>query len=104
MPKDRYFCTITQPGDRRTTLVVESKAGNSTRAAKKAARIVSPETNGESVGAAAFSLTDQPCVPVERHMTDADWEAEGRRIALEGMDLPDGAYCAMAEELGLDPY
>jgi hypothetical protein len=42
--------------------------------------------------------------PIERHMTDADWEAEGRRIVLESMDLPDGAYFAMADELGIDPY
>jgi len=33
----------------------------------------------------------------------AFWEAEGRRCALDAMDLPDGAYFAMAEELGLDP-
>lgn len=29
---------------------------------------------------------------------------EGRRAALEGMDLPDGAYFAMAEEMGLDVF
>lgn len=33
----------------------------------------------------------------------ARWEAEGRRAALDGMDLPDGAYMAMADEMGLDP-
>jgi len=35
---------------------------------------------------------------------ESRWEAEGRRIALEGMDLPDGAFLAMADELGIDPY
>lgn len=35
---------------------------------------------------------------------NAYWEAQGARIALEGMDLPDGAFCAMADELGIDPY
>lgn len=34
----------------------------------------------------------------------AYWEAQGARIALEGMDLPDGAYYAMASELDIDPY
>lgn len=29
---------------------------------------------------------------------------EGQRAALDGMDLPDGAYFAMADEMGLDPY
>jgi hypothetical protein len=33
----------------------------------------------------------------------AFWEAEGRRCAIEGMDLPDGAYLAMMDEAGLDP-
>jgi hypothetical protein len=32
-----------------------------------------------------------------------EWEALGRRIALEGMDLPDGAYFGMADELGIEP-
>lgn len=34
----------------------------------------------------------------------AFWEAEGQRCAIEGMDLPDGAYLAMMDEAGLDPY
>jgi hypothetical protein len=34
---------------------------------------------------------------------ETDWEAVGRRIALEGMDLPDGAYFGMADEFGVDP-
>jgi hypothetical protein len=34
---------------------------------------------------------------------EPDWEAFGRRIALEGMDLSDGAYFGMADELGLEP-
>lgn len=34
---------------------------------------------------------------------DVDWEAFGRWIALEGMDLPDGAYFGMADELEIDP-
>lgn len=33
----------------------------------------------------------------------AYWEAEGRRCAIEGMDLPDGAYFAMMDEAGLEP-
>lgn len=33
----------------------------------------------------------------------AFWEAEGARCAIDGMDLPDGAYCAMMDEAGLDP-
>lgn len=28
---------------------------------------------------------------------------EGQRLALDSMDLPDGAYLAMADEMGLDP-
>lgn len=29
---------------------------------------------------------------------------EGQRAALDGMGLPDGAYLAMEEEMGLDPF
>lgn len=35
---------------------------------------------------------------------EAFWEAEGRRCAIDGMDLPDGAYFAMLDDAGLDPY
>jgi len=34
---------------------------------------------------------------------DTDWEAEGARIALDSMDLPDGAYYAMCDEFGIEP-
>jgi microcystin degradation protein MlrC len=51
--KQRYFCTVTKSGTP-TTLVVKSK--NHIRAAKLAARIVSPETNGESVKQKATCL------------------------------------------------
>lgn len=51
--KRRYFCTIEKDGVR-STLVVESK--NPIRAAKKAARIISPETGGERVKQKAIAL------------------------------------------------
>jgi hypothetical protein len=53
MARQRYFCTVIKSGIP-TTMVVESK--NPIRAAKKAARIVSPETNGEKVRQKAFAL------------------------------------------------
>lgn len=28
----------------------------------------------------------------------------GQRAALDGMDLPDGAYLSMAEDMGIDPF
>jgi hypothetical protein len=35
---------------------------------------------------------------------DAEAFRMGQMAALEGMDLPDGAYLAMADEMGLDPF
>lgn len=53
MGKKRYFCTVVKDGIP-TTMVVASK--NHIRAAKIAARIVSPETGGEMVQQKAFAL------------------------------------------------
>jgi hypothetical protein len=58
--------------------------------------------NGSSLAGLYFNNRDG--VEITHECDDEpDWEAEGRRIALEGMDLPDGAYFGMADELGLDP-
>lgn len=49
----------------------------------------------------------QPRVETPEFDGEADeaayWEAEGRRCAIDGMDLPDGAYFAMLDDAGLDP-
>jgi hypothetical protein len=44
-----------------------------------------------------------PLVDLDLEEEAALWEAEGARCAIEGMDLPDGAYFAMMEDVGLDP-
>lgn len=54
MTRAPYFCTVIQPGDRRTTVVVKSTTP--VRAAKVAARLISPETGGESVKQQATAL------------------------------------------------
>lgn len=89
----QYFVTITRKPDHRTTV---------TREADNAMELLT-NLEAEFGEQANFEWTDPH--PVRRlPVTEADFEAEGRRMALESMDLPDGAYCAMAEELGLDPY
>lgn len=42
-------------------------------------------------------------IPEDEQARDEGY-MEGQRAAIEGMDLPDGAYCAMMEEFGLDPF
>jgi hypothetical protein len=85
-----FFVTVTRNGRNPITLMREAP-----NAAMLQSALVTEFGEGVS-----FQMSER-CEPPPRHV--ADWEAEGRRIALEGMDLPDGAYFAMAEELGLEP-
>jgi hypothetical protein len=39
----------------------------------------------------------------DEKMTIADISKDGAKAVLDGMDLPDGAHMAMADELGLQP-
>lgn len=48
-----------------------------------------------------IGLYDDFCSTCEADGT-AEGFREGQRAALEGMDLPDGAYHAMAEEMGIE--
>jgi len=49
-----------------------------------------------------IGLYDDFCSTCEEDGT-AEGYREGMRCALDGMDLPDGAYFAMAEDMGIDP-
>ena len=83
-----FFVTITCKGSLPLTLSMEAEG-------ERALHDYLVTSYGDR---ASFAWSEHP-EPRPPHVDD--WEAEGRRIALEGMDLPDGAYLAMAEELGI---
>lgn len=59
--------------------------------------------NGSSLPGLYFNNRDGVEITHEFDEDETDWGAEGRRIALDGMGLPDGAHFGMADELGIEP-
>lgn len=86
----KYFCSAIA-GNARSTFSIEA---DSVSDAMEQAQREAPR--GATIALSVDCGVRAPAV--------TDWEAEGRRMALDSMDLPDGAYCAMADELGLDIY
>lgn len=90
----KFFVTVTPPGQSPITISREVSTRHKLQS-----------DLAKEFGQGVSFMVSEYSKPRERQpITDADFEAEGRRIALESMDLPDGAYFAMADELGLDPY
>jgi hypothetical protein len=87
----QFFVTITHEGRNPVTVSREAKSEGELHSALA-------KEFGDDV---SFQWSEHGEPRPVRHVED--WEAEGRRIVLESMDLPDGAYFAMAEELGIDP-
>lgn len=85
----QYFVTITRKPDHRTTV---------TREADDAMELLA-NLESEFGEEAQFDWSDPHAV-----RNTGNVEADIKRDILDSMDLPDGAYCAMAEEMGLDPY
>ncbi len=80
-----YFVSITGPGDRRTTV---------TREAENALELMDA-LDAEFGAECQFDWSDP---------TSGRSSGDIRRDIIDSMDLPDGAWLQMHEDMGMDPY